>query len=43
MDQVMNCYGKDGWDVAFMLLEKKRMLIFWQRESAVITFARTMV
>ncbi len=40
MQDVMNRYGADGWDVSFMLIEKKRMLLFWEREAAVITFSR---
>jgi hypothetical protein len=40
MEAVMNRYGRDGWDVTFMLLEKKRTCLFWDRESAVITFSR---
>ena len=42
MEEVMNQYGRQGWDVTFMLIEKKRMLLFWEREAAIITFARTM-
>ena len=41
MEEVMNDYGRRGWDVAFMLIEKKRMLLFWDREAAIITFSRT--
>ena len=40
MQDVMNSYGAQGWDVAFMLIEKKRMLLFWEREAAIITFSR---
>lgn len=40
MQEVMNYYGKDGWDVSFMLIEKKRMLFFWSREAAIITFSK---
>jgi hypothetical protein len=41
MEEVMNTYGRQGWDVTFMLIEKKRMLLFWEREAAIITFARS--
>ena len=41
MEEVMNDYGRRGWDVTFMLIEKKRLLLFWEREAAVITFSRT--
>ncbi len=40
MEEVMNAYGSQGWDVAFMLVERKRMLLFWEREAAIITFSR---
>ena len=40
MEQVMNQYGYQGWTVSFMLIEKKRFLLFWQREAAVITFEK---
>jgi len=38
METVMNSYGKDGWSVCFQIIEKKRFLLFWERESAIITF-----
>ena len=41
MEAVMNQYGRQGWDVTFMLIEKKRLLLFWEREAAIITFGRS--
>ena len=41
MEEVMNQYGRQGWDVTFMLIEKKRLLLFWEREAAIITFGRS--
>ena len=40
MEEVMNKYGEDGWDVEFQLVEKRRLLFFWSREAAIITFSR---
>ncbi len=40
VESVMNKYGADGWDMIFMVIEMKRFLLFWQREAAIITFAR---
>lgn len=40
MQEVMNSYGRDGWDVSFIVVEKKRLLLFWVREAAIITFSR---
>ena len=40
MEEVMNKYGKDGWDVSFQVIEKARMWLFWQREAVIITFVK---
>ena len=40
IESVMNKYGLDGWDVVFQIVEKRRMLLFWNREAMVITFSR---
>ena len=40
IENVMNKYGLDGWDVVFQIVEKRRMLLFWNREAMIITFSR---
>jgi hypothetical protein len=40
MEAVMNNYGNEGWDVSFQIIEKTRLLLFWSRESVVMTFSR---
>jgi len=40
MEEVMNQYGNDGWNMDFMVIEKHRMLLFWEREAAIITFSK---
>lgn len=40
MEEVMNRYGRDGWDVCFQVIEQHRLFFFWTREAAVITFSR---
>ena len=40
MEDVMNKYGENGWDVTFQLIEKHRMLFLWSREAIIITFSR---
>ncbi len=40
MEDVMNKYGDDGWDVTFQLIEKHRLLFLWSREAVIITFSR---
>ena len=42
MEDVMNQYGSQGWDLEFMLVEQKRFMLLWQREAAVITFSKNM-
>jgi len=40
MESVMNQYGGEGWNMDFMVIEHKRFLLFWERESAILTFSR---
>jgi len=40
MESVMNQYGADGWNMDFMVIEQKRFFLFWERESAILTFSR---
>ena len=40
MEDVMNKYGENGWNVTFQLIEKHRMLFLWSREAVIITFSR---
>ena len=40
MEAVMNKYGEEGWDVCFQVIGKTRLLLFWSRESVVMTFSR---
>ena len=40
IEEVMNRPGLQGWDVVFQVIEKRRFLLFWNREAMVITFSR---
>jgi len=40
MESVLNRYGNHGWDVSFMVVEHRRLFLFWSRETVVITFCR---
>ena len=40
IEEVMNQYGKDGWDVSFQVIEKSRMWLFWEREALIVTFVK---
>ena len=40
MEGVMNQHAAEGWQVVFQIIESKRYLLFWKRESVIITFGR---
>ena len=40
MEDVMNRHANDGWEMHFMVVERRRLFLFWSRESVVITFVR---
>jgi hypothetical protein len=40
-EKIMNNYGNNGWEVAFQIIEKHRLFLFWSREALIITFSRT--
>jgi len=40
MEQILNEYGQQGWSLDFQLIEQKRMLLFWKRESVIMTLSR---
>jgi len=39
--RLLNEMGARGYRNSFQVLEKRRFLIFWQRETLIITFERT--
>lgn len=40
LESELNKYAKDGWQVVFQVVEQKRYLLFWTRESVIITLGR---
>jgi hypothetical protein len=36
----LNAEARQGWQVVFMVVEKARFLLFWTRESLVVTLGR---
>ena len=40
IEQTLNDYGSQGWSVVFQVVEQKRFLLFWKRESMIITFGQ---
>ena len=41
-EKILNRYGADGWNMDFMVIEHRRMLLFWTREAVIVTFSRTL-
>ena len=40
IEKTLNDYGSRGWSVVFQVVEQKRFLFFWKRESMIITFGQ---
>lgn len=40
MEIVLNEHASQGWQLVFQVIEKKRFLLFWERESLIITLGR---
>lgn len=40
MEAVMNRRAKEGWNMDFMVVENRRLFLFWTREAAIITFSK---
>ncbi len=40
MEESLNREAADGWEVVFMVIEKKRFWLFWKRESIIITLGK---
>ena len=40
IESALNELAPEGWQVVFQVVEKRRFLLFWTRESVVITLGR---
>ena len=40
IENEMNQLASEGWQMVFMVIEKKRFWLFWSREAAIITFGK---
>jgi len=40
MEETMNSRAEEGWSMEFMVIEQRRLFLFWTREAAVITFSK---
>ncbi|MGX5174810.1 DUF4177 domain-containing protein [Aliikangiella sp. IMCC44653] len=36
----LNALAAEGWQMVFQVIERKRYLLFWSREAAIITLGR---
>ncbi len=40
IEKEINKYAADGWNVVFQVIESKRVFLFWQRESMILTLGK---
>lgn len=40
IEETLNAELANGWEVVFMVTERARLLLFWSRESMVVTLGR---
>ena len=40
LEKTLNQFAKDNWQVVFQIIEKKRFLLFWSRETVIVTLGR---
>ena len=40
LQDMLNHEVQEGWQVVFQVLEKKRFLLFWTRETVIVTLGR---
>lgn len=40
MEAELNQHVQDGWQLVFQCIEKKRYMLFWQREAVIMTLGR---
>ena len=40
IEEILNKEAIYGWQVVFQVIEQKRLLLFWTRESMVVTFGK---
>lgn len=40
MQSMINSFASEGWQVVFQVIETKRFLLFWKRESVIVTLGR---
>jgi hypothetical protein len=40
LEKLLNEHARDGWEVVFQVVEARRLLLLWTRESMIVTLGR---
>lgn len=40
LEETLNEKAQEGWQLVFQVIEKKRFLLFWSRETVIVTLGR---
>ncbi len=40
IEKTLNEEARNGWQVVFQVMEKRRLLLFWEREALLVTLGR---
>lgn len=40
LETELNALAAEGWQVVFQVIEKKRYMLFWTRETVIVTLGR---
>ena len=40
MEAELNKYAQEGWQTVIQVIEKKRFMLFWKRETVIVTLGR---
>lgn len=40
LQEILNHEARQGWQVVFQLIERRRFLLFWTRESVIVTLGK---
>lgn len=40
VERRLNVFAENGWQVVFQIIESKRYMLFWTRETMIVTLGR---
>lgn len=40
LEAVLNQEAASGWELVFQIIERKRFMLFWNREAVIVTLGR---